>query len=112
VPLLSGGGAVDGLDESAGGVLVVLEESAGGGELDIEPDEDESAGELGEVDCCLEQATMARALMHNKRRLRFIDHLTVCRGQTATAAFKVPGKGSTFRRKRCSVAAFFRPRQD
>jgi hypothetical protein len=89
----------------------VVEESAGGGELDIVL-EDESPGALGEVDCCLEQATMARALMHNKRRLRFIDHLTVCRGQTATAAFKAPGKGSTFRRKRRSAAAFFRPRQD
>jgi hypothetical protein len=49
-----------------GGVL----ESAGG-ELDIVLD-DESAGALGEVDCCLVQATMARALMHNKRTLRFI----------------------------------------
>jgi hypothetical protein len=48
----------------------VVEESAGG-VLDIEP-EDESAGALGAVDCCLEQAAMARALMHNKRRLRFI----------------------------------------
>src|SRR5438270_2508639 len=37
----------------------------------------ESDGALGEVDCCFEQATIARALRHNKRRLRFIDHLTV-----------------------------------
>jgi hypothetical protein len=45
----------------------------------------ESAGAPGEVDCCFEQATRASALMHNKRRLRFIDHLTVGRGQTAAA---------------------------
>ena len=45
---------------------------------------DESAGP-GEVDCCFEQAARASALMHNKRRLRFIDHLTVCRGTTAAA---------------------------
>ena len=31
---------------------------------------------LGEVDCCFEQApTTARALRHNNRTLRFIDHL-------------------------------------
>ncbi len=50
--------------------MAVVEESAGG-VLDIEP-EDESAGALGEVDCCLEQATMATALRQSKRRLRFI----------------------------------------
>ena len=38
---------------------------------------EESAGALGDVDCCFEQATIASALKHNKRRLRFIDHLTV-----------------------------------
>lgn len=85
VPLLdeSGGGVVEGLVESAGGVLdIELEdESAGaaGAVVDV------SAGALGEVDCCFEHATIASALMHNKRRLRFIDHLTVCRGQTAPA---------------------------
>jgi hypothetical protein len=57
----------------------VVVESAGGGELDIVL-EDESAGALGEVDCCLEQATMARALMHNKRRLRFIEITSLCVG--------------------------------
>jgi hypothetical protein len=46
---------------------------------------DESAGP-GEVDCCLEQATSASALMHSKRRLRCIDHLTVCRRLKAAAA--------------------------
>jgi hypothetical protein len=58
--------------------VAVVEESAGG-VLDIEP-EDESAGALGEVDCCLEQATMAKALMHNKRRLRFIRITSLCVG--------------------------------
>jgi hypothetical protein len=38
---------------------------------------EESAGALGDVDCCFEQATIASALMHNKRRLRFIDHLCI-----------------------------------
>jgi hypothetical protein len=38
---------------------------------------EESAGALGAADCCFEQATIASALRHNKRRLRFIDHLTV-----------------------------------
>jgi hypothetical protein len=33
---------------------------------------DESEGALGDVDCCFEQATIASALRHNKRRLRFI----------------------------------------
>jgi hypothetical protein len=59
---------------------VELEESAGAVGAAV----DESAGP-GEVDCCFEQATRASALMHNKRRLRFIDHLTVGRGQTAAA---------------------------
>ena len=76
-------------------------ESAGGGVLDIEPQE--SAGALGEVDCCLEQATMAKALMHNKRRLRFIDHLCVS-GSNRLGSVTAPGRGSTFRRKRCSTA--------
>jgi hypothetical protein len=38
---------------------------------------EESEGALGAADCCFEQATIASALKHNKRRLRFIDHLTV-----------------------------------
>ena len=86
-----------GVLESAGGgggvVLPLLDESGGGfawsagGVLCIEFEESgaagavvaESEGALGDVDCCLEQATIARALKHNKRRLRFIDHLTVYR---------------------------------
>jgi hypothetical protein len=76
VPLLdeSGGGAVDGLDWSAGGVLCIefeLESGAAGAVVE------ESAGALGAADCCFEHATIATALRHNKRRLRFIDHLTV-----------------------------------
>jgi hypothetical protein len=50
---------------------------------------DESAGP-GEVDCCLEQATSASALMHSKIRLRFIGHLTVCR-ECRRGSFTVPG---------------------
>ena len=50
---------------------------------------DESAGP-GEVDCCLEQATSARALMHSKIKLRFIGHLTVCR-ECRRGSFTVPG---------------------
>ena len=50
-----------------------VEESDGGvaGAVD-----DESEGAFGDVDCCLEHATRANALRHNKRRLRFMDHLT------------------------------------
>jgi hypothetical protein len=43
-----------------------LESGAAGAEVD------ESDGALGDVDCCFEQATIASALRHNKRRLRFI----------------------------------------
>ena len=73
VPLLleeSGGGAVvDGFDWSAGRVLCIeLDESDGLAGADVE----ESAGALGDVDCCFEHATIARALRQNKRRLRFI----------------------------------------
>jgi hypothetical protein len=40
----------------------------------------------------LEQATIARALKHNKRRLRFIDHLTVYRfGSMPRAPLATPG---------------------
>ncbi|HEY3785731.1 MAG TPA: hypothetical protein VGL55_10655 [Steroidobacteraceae bacterium] len=47
------------LDESLGGVAgAVADESV--------------LGVLGEVDCCFEQATMASALKHNNRTLRFI----------------------------------------
>ena len=53
---------------SAGGVVAELEESAGAAGAVVE----ESVGALGEVDCCFEQATMASALRHNKMRLRFM----------------------------------------
>jgi hypothetical protein len=69
--------------------------------LDIEPELDESGaagaavdesveGALGDVDSCLEQATMARALRLNRRRLRFMDHLTVS-GLNRRGSFTVPG---------------------
>lgn len=68
------------LDESGGGFV---DWSAGGGVLCMEFEDElesgaagavveESAGALGAADCCLEQATIASALRHNKRRLRFI----------------------------------------
>ena len=87
MPLLSGGGVVDGLDWSAGGIVVVVpdDESAGAAGAVV----DESAGP-GEVDCCLEQATSASALMHNRIRLRFMGHLTVCR-EGRRGSFTVPG---------------------
>jgi hypothetical protein len=79
-PLLdeSGGGLVvdgllDGLLWSEGGALdcMEFEESAGGEEGAVEVES--VLGELGDVDCCLEQAeTTARALRHNNRALRFI----------------------------------------
>ncbi len=60
---MSAGGVVeDDVDESEGAAGAVV---------------DESAGALGEVDCCFEHATMASALRHNKRILRFMVHLTV-----------------------------------
>jgi hypothetical protein len=43
-----------------------LESGAAGAVLE------ESEGALGAADCCFEQATIASALKHNKRRLRFI----------------------------------------
>jgi hypothetical protein len=67
VPLESGGGVVDGgVVESAGGVLCI-ELSAGGAVVVV------SAGALGDVDCCFEHATMAKALRHTNRRLRFME---------------------------------------
>jgi hypothetical protein len=75
VPLLldeSGGGVVDGLDWSAGGGVLCMEfdelESGEAGAV-----VEESEGALGAADCCFEHATIASALRHNKRRLRFID---------------------------------------
>jgi hypothetical protein len=74
VPLLdeSGGGLVDGFDWSAGGVLCIefedeLESGAAGAVL-----EESEGAALGAADCCFEQATIASALKHTKRRLRFI----------------------------------------
>jgi hypothetical protein len=80
LPLLSGGGVVDGLAWSAGGGVVAVESAGAAGAVAVE-----SAGP-GEVDCCLEQAAKASALMHKRRRLRFIDHLTVYRRVKAAAA--------------------------
>lgn len=65
--------------------MVVVPESAGAAGAVVV----ESAGP-GEVDCCLEQATRARLLMHSKRRLRFIGHLTVCL-ECRRGSFTVPG---------------------
>ena len=45
-----------------------LESGAGAAGAVVE----ESEGALGDVDCCFEHATIASALKHNKRRLRFI----------------------------------------
>ena len=92
-----GGVAVPLLDESGGG-FVGLDWSAGGGVLCMELLEsgaagavvEESEGALGDVDCCFEQATIARALKHNKRRLRFIDHLTVYRVRPSVPPFAAP----------------------
>jgi hypothetical protein len=71
VPLESGGGLAGGLDWSAGGgVLCIefeLESGAAGAVVEV------SEGALGDVDCCFEHATIASALKHNKRRLRFIE---------------------------------------
>jgi len=70
VPLESGGGLVDGLDWSAGGgaLCIEFEESGAAGAVVVV-----SEGALGDVDCCFEQATIASALKHNRRRLRFIE---------------------------------------
>lgn len=74
MPLLSAGGGLlaGGAVVSEGGMVAELVESAGAAGAVV----DESEGALGEVDCCLEHATMARALRHNKRILRFMFHLT------------------------------------
>jgi hypothetical protein len=76
----AGGGVVVPLLDESGGGFAGAAWSAGGGALCIEFEESgaagavvaESEGALGDVDCCFEQATIARALKHNKRRLRFI----------------------------------------
>ena len=59
---------------------------------------DESEGALGDVDCCFEQATIASALRHNKRRLRFIrsphcisDDLSIGRGAVGPDGPSGPG---------------------
>ena len=51
----------------------------------------ESAGAPGEVDCCFAQATRASALMHNKRRLRFIRSPHCRSGSNRRGSFTVPG---------------------
>jgi hypothetical protein len=104
LPLLDeSGGGFDGVDWSAGGVLCIefeeLESGAAGAVVE------ESAGALGDVDCCFEQATIARALKHNKRRLRFIDHLTVYRFN-GPGPFGEAGVSTTFERKQRSAANF------
>ena len=68
---------------------------------------DESAGP-GEVDCCLEQAARANALMHKRIRLRFMGHLTVGRDTPPRLLYSA-GWDSTFRRKWRSIAAFKMP---
>ena len=50
----------------------------------------ESAGP-GEVDCCLEQAAKASALIHRRRRLRFIDITSLYVGVGRRGSFTVPG---------------------
>ena len=84
---------------------VELDESAGAAGADV----DESAGALGEVDCCLAQATSAKALRHNSKKLRFIRSPHCMSGSNRLGSFTVPGRDSTFRRKRRSIAAFHAP---
>jgi hypothetical protein len=60
-----------------------VELSAGG---DAGAVADESVGALGDVDCCLEQATIANALRHNKRRLRFMEITSLYVGDTTAPA--------------------------
>jgi hypothetical protein len=78
----AGGGVAVPLDESGGGLVDGVVWSAGGGALCIEFELESGAagavvevseGALGDVDCCFEHATIASALKHNKRRLRFIE---------------------------------------
>lgn len=123
VPLLldESGGLVDGLDWSAGGVLCMEFEdeleSAGAAGAAVE----ESEGALGDVDCCFEHATIASALKHNKRRLRFISsphcisiyvavHLAIyLTAQADPPPFGSAGWNTTLRRKQRSATAFFSP---
>jgi hypothetical protein len=79
-----------------------LESGAAGAVLE------ESEGALGAADCCFEQATIASALKHNKRRLRFIrSSLCSC----ISGGQAIPGHSrrrwdSTLGRKPRSIAAF------
>ena len=105
VPLLDeSGGGFAGADWSGGGALCIefveLESGAAGAVVA------ESEGALGDVDCCFEQATIARALKHNKRRLRFIDHLTVYRFNVP-GPFGGTGEDTTFGRKQRSATRYF-----
>ena len=88
--------------------------ASGGGVVAVDPAEsdgaagavvDESAGP-GEVDCCLAQAASASALMHSKRRVRFIDHLTVCRRLWPPRLLYSAGWNSTNSRKRRSITSW------
>ena len=78
---------------------------------------DESEGALGDVDCCFEQATIASALRHNKRRLRFIKitSLYICLSDYRAAGARRPRHiagtrwNTTPGRKQRSATAFFLP---
>lgn len=90
--LVESGGGFGGADWSAGGVLCIEFELESAGAAGAVVAESAGALVLGDVDCCLEQATIARALKHNKRRLRFIDHLTVLYIESA-APERIGGPG-------------------
>jgi len=64
---------------------------------------DESAGP-GEVDCCLEQATRAKALMHKRIRLRFMGSPHCMSGRPPRLLYSAGGN-STNSRKWRSIAA-------
>ena len=67
---------------------------------------DESAGP-GEVDCCLEQATRAKALMHKRIRLRFMGSPHCMSGRPPRLLYSAGGN-STNSRKWRSIAAIRR----
>jgi hypothetical protein len=115
VPDESGGGfVVDGLVWSAGGVVCIefeVESGAAGAVVEV------SEGALGDVDCCFEHATIASALKHNKRRLRFMEitslYICLC-GCLPGGSGPIPAHWrrrwkTTLGRKQRSVAAFSSP---
>jgi hypothetical protein len=109
VPVESGGGFV--VDWSAGGVLCIeLElESGAAGAVVVE-----SAGALGDVDCCFEQATIASALKHTKRRLRFMEitSLYIClSGDSGRPApiWQAPGGHNVWTQAAFHHSIFFAP---